>query len=82
MHRNAAMGALIDKVKGKIKKLEGRLTGDKVRTAEGQVDDTKGDVKIGASVVADKVKLAAGKAKRKIQRAGTRAKRKSRRAAR
>ena len=38
------MGAIKDKLAGSAKKLEGRLTGDKVRSAQGSVQKTKGDV--------------------------------------
>lgn len=38
------MGAIKDKIAGKAKQLEGRLTGDKVRQAQGSVQKTKGDV--------------------------------------
>ncbi|HEX7600660.1 MAG TPA: CsbD family protein [Polyangiaceae bacterium] len=39
------MGELIDKVKGKIKKAVGKVTGDKKLEREGKVDETKGKVK-------------------------------------
>jgi uncharacterized protein YjbJ (UPF0337 family) len=38
------MGAIKDKIAGTAKKVEGRLTGDKVRSAQGSVQKTKGDV--------------------------------------
>jgi uncharacterized protein YjbJ (UPF0337 family) len=38
------MGAISDKIKGKLKKAEGRVTGDKVREAQGGLQDKKGDV--------------------------------------
>jgi uncharacterized protein YjbJ (UPF0337 family) len=39
------MGELIDKVKGKIKQAEGRVTGNPAREAEGVADETKGNAK-------------------------------------
>lgn len=39
------MGEIIDKVKGKMKQVEGDLTGDRARHAEGRIDELKGDVK-------------------------------------
>lgn len=45
------MSAIGDKIKGKMKQIEGRLTGDKVRTAQGTTEKTKGDVKAKASRV-------------------------------
>jgi uncharacterized protein YjbJ (UPF0337 family) len=50
------MGATIDKIKGKAKQIEGRLTGDKVRVAQGTAEKTKGDVEAAASRVVRKVK--------------------------
>lgn len=45
MHGLPRMGELIDKAKGKIKQVEGELTGDRSRKAEGVVDEKKGDLK-------------------------------------
>ncbi len=39
------MGEFIDKVKGKAKQVEGRVTGNKVREAEGVADELKGKAK-------------------------------------
>jgi len=39
------MGAIGDKIKGKAKQVEGRVTGDKVRETQGTVQKTKGDLK-------------------------------------
>jgi uncharacterized protein YjbJ (UPF0337 family) len=38
------MGAIKDKIVGKAKQVEGRLTGDKLREAQGSARKTKGDV--------------------------------------
>ncbi len=59
------MGAIIDKIKGKLKKAEGRATGDKVRTAQGVVQEKKGQVRGAADKVARKVKGGVRKAQRK-----------------
>ena len=39
------MGAITDKVKGKLMKAEGKVTGDKVRSAQGSAMETKGKVR-------------------------------------
>jgi uncharacterized protein YjbJ (UPF0337 family) len=39
------MGEIIDKTKGKVKQVEGDLTGDRPRHAEGRLDEAKGKVK-------------------------------------
>jgi len=39
------MGEIIDKLKGKAKQVEGDITGDRERHAEGRMDETKGKVK-------------------------------------
>ena len=39
------MGEFIDKAKGKAKQVEGRLTGDRTREAQGVVDEKKGEAK-------------------------------------
>ena len=70
------MGAIIDKIKGKLMKTEGRVTGDKVRSAQGKVVETKGKIKgavdRGVAKARGKAeelkvrgKMAAGKARRK-----------------
>ena len=38
------MGGTMDKLKGKLKKAEGALTGDKVREGQGWVEEKKGQV--------------------------------------
>ena len=52
------MGALIDKIKGKAKQLEGKLTGNNVLVAQGTAEEAKGDLEGAASRVARKVKRA------------------------
>lgn len=39
------MGELIDKAKGKLKQVEGSITGDRDRQAEGIADEQKGELK-------------------------------------
>jgi uncharacterized protein YjbJ (UPF0337 family) len=39
------MGELIDRVKGKVKQAEGRLTGNRGKEAEGVMDELKGKAK-------------------------------------
>jgi uncharacterized protein YjbJ (UPF0337 family) len=39
------MGEFIDKAKGKAKQVQGRVTGDRGREAEGKVDELKGKAK-------------------------------------
>jgi uncharacterized protein YjbJ (UPF0337 family) len=39
------MGEIIDKLKGKAKQVEGDLTGDNARHAEGRFEEAKGKVK-------------------------------------
>ena len=52
-------------VKGKLKKVEGKVTGDKLRTAQGKVQETAGKVgtKIKAGVAKIKAKATVAKAK-------------------
>ena len=38
------MGSITDKVKGKAKQVEGKLTGDKLREGQGTAEKAKGDV--------------------------------------
>jgi uncharacterized protein YjbJ (UPF0337 family) len=38
------MGSTADKLKGKLKKVEGEVTGDKVREGQGWVEEKKGEV--------------------------------------
>jgi len=39
------MGELKDKIKGKMKQVEGSVTGDRSKQAEGIADETKGKMK-------------------------------------
>lgn len=66
------MGAITDKIKGKAKELEGKLTGDRVRSGQGKVEGAKGDVEIKGRRVADRARGAASRAKARISRATAR----------
>ena len=69
------MGSMMDKIKGKAKEIEGRLTGDKLRTAQGKAGQARGEVKgVGERAVA-KVKSGVSRAKGKIQRGRAKASR-------
>ncbi len=50
------MGEIIDKGKGKAKQVEGDLTGNRERHAEGRVDELKGKVKGAVEDVKHKIK--------------------------
>lgn len=50
------MGEFIDKAKGKIKQMEGGLTGDRERQAEGVADEEKGKAKGAFERVKESVK--------------------------
>lgn len=65
------MGAISDKLKGKAKQIEGRLTGDKVRETQGTVEKTKGDVegKLEGAKLRARAKIDEMKAKRAMKRA-------------
>ena len=67
---------IFNKLKGAAKKIEGRLTGDKVRETQGKVEETKGDLEIKGRRVANKVKAGArdlqSKVSAKVQRGSSR----------
>lgn len=62
------MGSMADKLKGKLKKAEGELTGDKVREAQGWVEEKKGDVEGAVERVADKVDASIERERRERER--------------
>jgi uncharacterized protein YjbJ (UPF0337 family) len=64
--RRFSMSGIIDKIKGKLMKLEGRLTGDSIREAEGAVVDAKGDLENGAQRAANAVKNTVSKVKANV----------------
>ena len=65
------MGAIADKIKGTAKQIEGKLTGDKVRQAQGTVEKTKGKVEGAASrtVRRVKAKVETARARSRVRRA-------------
>jgi len=71
------MGKIIDKVKGKLMKAEGKVTGDRVRQAQGAVEDTKGDIKGGLAKVKRGVKRVMSKASSKVKSVAGTSRRKS-----
>jgi len=56
------MGELIDKMKGKIKEIQGDLTGDRAKHAEGTLDEAKGKVKGAVEDVKERAKQAMDRA--------------------
>ncbi len=71
------MGKIIDKVKGKLMKAEGKVTGDKVRQVQGSAVDTKGDIEGGIDKVKDGVKRLANKVSSKVRGTKSKASRKA-----
>jgi uncharacterized protein YjbJ (UPF0337 family) len=43
--RRRKMGQILDKLKGKAKRLQSKFTGDEAKKAEGRLDELKGDIK-------------------------------------
>lgn len=62
------MGAKMDKLKGRLKQIEGKLTGDKVRMAQGTAEKTKGDVESAVSRIVRKTRRAADRVKDAVTR--------------
>ena len=62
------MGKLIDKIKGKLMKSEGRATDDKVRQAQGWATEKKGDVEGVIDRASDKLDEKLGEREGKGQR--------------
>lgn len=65
------MGSIGDKIKGKAKEVEGRVTGDKVRETQGTVQKTKGNVegKLESAKLRARAKIDEMKAKRAAKKA-------------
>ena len=63
------MGAITDKIKGKAMKAEGRVTGDRIRSAEGSAVEGRGKIKGAVKRAGDKVARGARKVARKVKRA-------------
>ncbi len=72
------MGAITDKIRGKAKQIEGRLTGNKLRETEGHATEAKGDIKAAGRRVSNSVRAGMSRAKGKVQRARAKAAVKSR----
>ena len=72
------MGATGSKIKGKAMKAEGKITGDKVRRAQGHVVEGKGEAEGVVDRVARKARNAADRVRGKIDR--TASKQRTRRA--
>jgi uncharacterized protein YjbJ (UPF0337 family) len=72
------MGAIKDKIAGAAKQVEGKLTGDRVREAQGGAQKTKGKIEGAASRAASKVKAAGRRIEDKVRGASARADRKVR----
>ena len=61
------MSAIMDKVKGRLKKIEGKITGSRAKKAEGAVQEGVGDAKLEGGAVVDNVKAGVSRAKAKIK---------------
>jgi len=72
------MGAIKDKIAGAAKKIEGKLTGDKIRQAQGGAQQTKGKIEAAAERAAAKVKAAGRRIENKVRAGTARADRKMR----
>lgn len=66
------MGSIIDKIKGKAKEMEGRATGDKVRTGQGKVEKKKGSAKAAAGRATSRVRSGVSRATSKARTAKAR----------
>lgn len=63
------MGEKMDKLKGRAMQIEGKLTGDRVRIAQGTAKTAKGDIEGTASRIVRKVKGSVKRAKDAVARA-------------
>ncbi len=61
------MAGLGDKVAGKAKEVEGKVTNDPVREGEGKAQQTKGDLESQGQKASDRVGGAAQEAKGKVE---------------
>ncbi len=64
------MGSIGDKIKGKAKQVEGKLTGDKLREGQGTVQKAKGDVEgaVARTKARAKARVNEARAKRAMKR--------------
>lgn len=63
------MGATTDKIKGRAQQIEGKLTGDKIRMAQGTATRAKGKVEGAARRISRKVKAGVRRATAGMRRA-------------
>jgi len=61
------MGAKIDKMKGTAQQIEGKLTGDNVRVAQGSLTRAKGDIEGAVARVARSVKRRVSRVKAEVR---------------
>lgn len=61
------MAGISDKIKGKLKKAEGRITGDKVRETQGTVEEKKGDLEMRFNRAKNRVRARVDEARVKHQ---------------
>ena len=70
------MGAMMNKVKGRLKKVEAKITGSRARRAEGNIQESVGDVELAGESAVENVKAGVSRAKAKaksgLARAGKR----------
>ena len=66
------MGSTTDKIKGAVMKVEGKLTGDPVRKAQGQAMSSKGKVAGALEKAGQKIKSAVRDVKARASTARTR----------
>ncbi|MGE5181702.1 MAG: CsbD family protein [Acidobacteriota bacterium] len=59
------MGGITDKLKGKAKRAEGRMTGDKLRETQGAVEEKKGDIENAAARMKYRAKARVNEARAK-----------------
>ena len=71
------MGKILDKIKGKVMKAEGRATGDSVRTAQGHAMEAKGKVKGAVERGVAKAKAGVAEARTRARAGKAKAKRKA-----
>ncbi len=73
------MGTTTDKFKGKAKRIEGQVTGDKLREAQGVAEELTAEVKSTVETIAHAAKDLAGKASKRLEDLAQRAARKKKR---
>jgi uncharacterized protein YjbJ (UPF0337 family) len=71
------MGATFDKLKGKAKQAEGRLTNDRIREGQGKLEEAKAEVEGAASRAAARVKRGVRRMRDRVAAGASRARRRS-----